>query len=462
MFSEIGGSSSNVQRLASDPVTAGSAKQNSWNGTGFLSGIGRFFTCRFRTQGEETANKGYLSSIVTTIKSFFANLFGRTTEEATDGLHNRSASANSVANTDRDTTPKDDINKGAVEETDSTSIDSSFSSSSSGYPSFTEEGYDSDDEVDHNESIAGSSSTNSNNDRDTLTGLENGAEIPVKDSAPVIEDITSTEEAADRPHADDDHENDDHEFHDAHENDDHEFHDAREDDSHNLTFHTETNHFSNLAASPVKEPTQIKDSAPVIENSTVENKTPVEDINSILGRETTNLTEEDKQNILSGKTVVKTTVDKSAVPTFTAYHLLDMIPPKQTAEFYVNPKNASNILPACTGCEGSEYTFSEGWGFLKFNERLTIKNKLELDEMSAQVKFSTERPGAYVKDIKGNFQVSFAEGPKSDILSFARYEISIDLKDGIVKRLLPHTLLADVSAQILDNIIEGAKGEFGL
>ncbi len=460
MFSEIGGSSSNVQRLASDPVTAGSAKQNSWNGTGFLSGIGRFFTCRFRTQGEETANKGYLSSIVTTIKSFFANLFGRTTEEATDGLHNRSASANSVANTDLDTTRENDSNKDAVEETDSTSIDSSFSSSSSGYPSFTEvEGYDSDDEVDHNESIAGSSSTNSNNDRDTLTGLENGAEIPVKDSAPVIEDITSTEEAADRHHADDDLIYYDTRENDTHENDD-EFHDAREDDSHNLTSHTETNHFSNLGASPVEEPTRIKDSAPVIENLTVENETPVEDINSILGRETTNLTEEDKKNILSGKTVVKTTVDESAVPTFTAYRL-DMIPPKQAAEFYVDPKNASNILPACTGCKGSEYTFSEGLGFWKFNERLTIKNELELDEMSAQVKFSTERPGAYVKDIKGNFQVSFAEGPKSDILSFARYEISINLKDGIVKSLLPHTLLAGVSAQILDNIIEGAKKEFG-
>jgi hypothetical protein len=373
MFSKIGGSSSDVQRLASDPVTAGSAKQNSWNGTGFLSGIGRFFTCRFRTQGEETANKGCLSSIVTTIKSFFANLFGRTTEEATDGLDNRSASANSVANTDRDTTPKDDINKGAVEETDSTSIDSSFSSSSSGYPSFTEvESYDSDDEVDHNESIAGSSSTNSNNDRDTLTGLENGAEIPVKDSAPVIEDI-----------------------------------------------------------------------------------------NSILGRETTNLTEEDKKNILSGKTVVKTTVDESGVPTFTAYRLLNsIIPLKQTAEFYVDPKNASNILPACTGCKGSEYTFSEGLGFLKFNERLTIENQLESKEISAQVTFSTKLPGAYVKDIKGNFQVSYAQNNGLSVL--ARYEISIDLKDGIVKSLLPHTLLAGVSAQILDNIIEGAKGEFGL
>jgi hypothetical protein len=460
MFSKIGGSSSDVQRLASDPVTAGSAKQNSWNGTGFLSGIGRFFTCRFRTQGEETANKGCLSSIVTTIKSFFANLFGRTTEEATDGLHNRSASANSVANTDRDTTPKDDINKGAVEETDSTSIDSSFSSSSSGYPSFTEEGYDSDDEVDHNESIAGSSSTNSNNDRDTLTGLENGAEIPVKDSAPVIEDITSTEEAADRHHADDDLIYYDTRENDTHENDD-EFHDAREDDSHNLTFHTETNHFSNLAASPVKEPTQIKDSAPVIENLTVENKTPVEDINSILGRETTNLTEEDKKNILSGKTVVKTTVDESGVPTFTAYRLLNsIIPLKQTAEFYVDPKNASNILPACTGCKGSEYTFSEGLGFLKFNERLTIENQLESKEISAQVTFSTKLPGAYVKDIKGNFQVSYAQNNGLSVL--ARYEISIDLKDGIVKSLLPHTLLAGVSAQILDNIIEGAKGEFGL
>ena len=141
-----------------------------------------------------------------------------------------------------------------------------------------------------------------------------------------------------------------------------------------------------------------------------------------------------------------------------------MIPLKQTAEFYVNPKNASNILPACTGCEGSKYTFSQGWGLLKFNEELKIINQLQLEsnETRAQVTFSTERPGAYVKDIKGNFQVSFAEGPKSDILSFARYEISIDLKDGIVKGLLPHTLLAGVSAQILDNIIEGAKKECGL
>jgi len=68
--------------------------------------------------------------------------------------------------------------------------------------------------------------------------------------------------------------------------------------------------------------------------------------------------------------------------------------------------------------------------------------------------------GKYVNDIKGNFQVSYAQNNGLSVL--ARYEISIDLKDGIVKSLLPHTLLAGVSAQILDNIIEGAKEEFGL